>query len=195
MWWQLGTLADVVILLAYLAIALAIFLPLAETGQVRTNRLGVATALIFFSCGVGHGIHGLHALLPAVGLEENVGAAVRTSYEWHQVLWDLSTAAVGVYYWSLRRAYAPLMRGAKLFEDLKEKQRQALEINDNIVQGLTVARMALALDQREKSAAALEATLQSTRQIIDDLLGEVGSETELRPGELVRQRPASVGGT
>ncbi len=36
-----------------------------------------------------------------------------------------------------------VLRGAQLFEDMKVRERQALEINDNIVQGLSVAKYAL----------------------------------------------------
>jgi signal transduction histidine kinase len=84
------------------------------------------------------------------------------------------------------------MKGAKLFEDIKERQRQALEINDNIVQGLFVAQTALELNEREISEEALRSTLESARQIISDLLGEANSEVALGPGELVRKQAAEV---
>ena len=84
------------------------------------------------------------------------------------------------------------MRGAQLFEDMKERQRQALEINDSIVQGLTVAHMALASKDENRSLEAMEATLAKSRRIISDLIGEVGEETRLAPGELVRTNPAVV---
>lgn len=86
------------------------------------------------------------------------------------------------------------MRGASLFEDLKEKQRQALEINDNIVQGQVVAETALAFDQQDLSKEALAATLVSARQIISDLIGEADSETRLGPGDLRRSKAAVVRG-
>jgi signal transduction histidine kinase len=108
------------------------------------------------------------------------------------VFWEVLTAAMGVYYWSLRRTYGALMKGAKLFDDMRERQRQALEINDNIVQGLFVAQTALALDEREVSEEALRSTLESARQIISDLLGEANSDVALGPGELVRKQAAEV---
>ena len=104
----------------------------------------------------------------------------------------LVTAAVGVYYWTLRRTYGPLMHGAALFVDLKEKQRQALEINDNIVQGLTVAKYAMSIGSEDHSRQAIEDTLVRARQIITDLLGEPGSAIELGPGDLRRATPAAV---
>jgi hypothetical protein len=36
---------------------MAIAVPVVRAGQTRTNRLAVATALIFFSCAVGHALH------------------------------------------------------------------------------------------------------------------------------------------
>ena len=117
----------------------------------------------------------------------------RHAVEWHTVVWDGLTAAVGIYYLTLRSTYGSLIRGAALFEDLKEKQRRALEINDNIVQGLVVAETALALDQKERSQEALEATLVAAREIISDLLGEMGTEVRLGAGDLRRSRPAVVG--
>lgn len=191
--WQFGAAANTVLFGAYMFITAAIVVPLIRTSQLRTNRLGAATGAIFFTCGVGHGIHVFHLVAPLIGVDSEVGAAARASIEWHLVAWDGLTAVVGTYYLSLRGTYGSLMRGAALFEDMKERQRQALEINDNIVQGLVVAETALALDQRERSQEALEATLASARQIISDLLGEMGTEVRLGPGDLRRRQASTVG--
>jgi hypothetical protein len=188
--WQAAVAANLVTSVAYLLIAGAIVVPLIHTKQVRSNQLGMATAAIFFTCAVHHGSHSVHMLLPIFGLETHAGYSLRAAFEWHIVIWDIVTAAVGFYYWTLRRTYGPLMRGASLFEDLKEKQRRALEINDNIVQGLVVAETALAFDQRDLSREALATTLTAARQIITDLLGEADSETRLGPGDLRRKAPA-----
>ena len=48
------------------------------------------------------------------------------------------------------------MQGAQLFEDLRQREQQALEINDNVLQGLVVAKMALDLDQPDKANDALD---------------------------------------
>jgi hypothetical protein len=188
--WQVGAAANATVAVAYIAISIAILRPLVRGRQLRSNPLGTATAAIFLTCAVHHGSHSVHALLPAFGLEMHEGLAMRTTFGWHTVPWDVLTAAVGVYYWTLRRTYGPLMRGAQLFEDLKDRQRRALEINDNIVQGLYVAQTALALDQRELSEEALRTTLEAAREIISELLGRAGSEVELGPGELSRDTAA-----
>ena len=190
--WQIGAVANTLVALAYLAISWAIIAPLVRTHQVRQNRLGVATAAIFLTCAVHHGGHALHMVLPSFGLEDETGRALRSAWAWHVTAWDIVTAAVGIYYWSLRSSYGSLMRGAALFEDLKEKQRQALEINDEIVQGLVTAKLALELNQNDRSQQALEHSLDAARQIISDLLGEEGTDTRLGPGDLVRSRPARV---
>lgn len=193
--WQAGAAANFVVAVAYLLIAWAIMGPLIRTKQVRSNQLGTATAAIFFTCAVHHGSHSVHLLLPGIGIEERVGLSAREAFgDWHLVAWDIITAGMGVYYWTLRHTYGSLMEGAALFVDLKEKQRQALEINDTIVQGLVVAETALALDQHELSKEALAATLVSARQIISDLLGEANSELRLGAGDLRRTAPAAIKG-
>ncbi|HET7490200.1 MAG TPA: hypothetical protein VFJ85_19910 [Acidimicrobiales bacterium] len=128
--------------------------------------------------------------MPTLGLDRVAGSAIRTNLDWHEAVWDLSTAAIGVYYWSLRRTYGPLMRGAKLFDDLRERQRQALQINDEIVQGLSAAHLALLLDEKQTSQEALEHTLVSARDLISDLLGSARLDGRPRPGDLLRDRPA-----
>ena len=192
MWWQIGAAANLVVAIAYLMISWAIISPLVRTGQVRENRLGVATAAIFLTCAVHHGSHFVHMVLPTFGVDQDAGAAWRDAWDWHISVWDVITAAVGAYYWTLRSTYGSLMRGASLFDDLREKQRQALEINDNIVQGLVTAKMALELDDQNRSQEALTRALASARQIISELLGEEGSDTRLGAGDLVRSRPASA---
>lgn len=190
--WQLGAAMNLVIAAAYLGIASAILWPLVTTDQWRKNRLGLATAAIFFTCAVHHGHHALHMLTPALGITDEIGLRLREGWSWDIAIWDVLSAAAGVYYWSLRKTYGSLMRGAILFEDLREKQRQAIEINDNIVQSLSVAKLALELDEHDRSAQALEASLTSARKLITDLLGETGTTARLQPGELRRRDAAEI---
>jgi PAS domain S-box-containing protein len=72
----------------------------------------------------------------------------------------------------------------------QQRRRQALEINDNVVQGLTSA--AYALDQHDDRAARsyLDRTLTAARHMMDDLLEPRGQQ--IRPGDLIRQQPANL---
>ena len=116
---------------------------------------------------------------------------LRHGWDWHSAVWDLLTAAAGIYYLVLRRSRARV-HGAQMFEDLKVRERQALEINDNIVQGLTVAKYALTIGAEDRSSQAIDDTLARARAIITDLLGEPGTAVELGPGDLRRAAPAAV---
>ena len=188
---MIGAAANVIILVAYLAIAAKILIPLHQTRGWTENPLALATGCIFLTCAVHHGAHPFHMLLPIIGLEEHVGHAMREAFdEWHLSSWDIVTAGVAGWYWSLRNRFPALVRGAAVFEDLKLRRREALDIHDNIVQGLAVAKIAIELDRKEEGLAALEKTIGASRKIITELLGE-GPETRLRPGELTRSVPTS----
>ncbi|MCU1600273.1 MAG: hypothetical protein JWO22_982 [Frankiales bacterium] len=188
--WRIGAAANLVVMLMYFMIVAAILVPLIKEQQLRANRLGAATAAIFFTCAVHHGSHSVHMLLPSLGIHSASGLAMRAAFDPFQVVWDLITAAMGIYYWTLRRTYGSLMSGAKLFEDMRERQKQALEINDNIVQGLATAKLALELDQHAVTREALESTLASARGLITELLGDVAERQTFEPGDLRRSKAA-----
>ena len=108
-------------------------------------------------------------------------------------MWDIATAMVGVYYLSLRGSYSSVLRGAQMFEDLKVRERQALEINDSIVQGLTVAKYQLDRGADAKSRDAIEETLRKARGLISELLDEPGgTQKPTQPGDLRRASAATV---
>ena len=72
------------------------------------------------------------------------------------------------------------------------RRRQALEINDNVVQGLVAAAYALDQEQTESSRVYLDQTLSAARAMMDDLLEPLDGEG-LRPGDLVRTTAAAIG--
>jgi two-component system cell cycle sensor histidine kinase/response regulator CckA len=115
---QIFLLGNVIIMLAYLAIMIAIVVPVARAGQLRTNKLAVTTALIFFSCAVGHAFHAWTVYTSIVG-----GFASHAGATWSSAVWDLFTAAVGVYYWSLRRNYGILLGEGPIYVDPFGQQR------------------------------------------------------------------------
>lgn len=187
----IGFLAvNAVIWVAYWLISAAIFRGLVRTKQLGKNRLGLATAIIFATCGAGHAYHALHVLLPAFGVLDVHLLAARAAVDWHLVLVDLITGGVALWYWSLRSTYGAVLQAGTLFDDVKARQRQALELNDNVVQGLAVAKYALEAGDDTVARAAVEHTLASARDIVSDLLGADGKA--MTAGDLVRERAATV---
>ena len=170
-WWQAGMVANGVIAVAYFLIFGAIVLPLVRGRQLRKNPLGTATAAIFLTCAVHHGVHAVHMVMPVFGLDLVQGNAMRAAWTWQLAVWDVVGAVVATYYWSLRRTYGSLMQGAQLFEDMKRREEQALEINDTILQGIVVAKMALDLGDRERAMGALDSSITSASHLVTDLLG------------------------
>lgn len=189
--WYVGLAANAVIAVAYMAIAAHIFTGLWRTQQLSKNPLARATGAIFFTCSVGHGILAIHLALPWIGLEVASGTALRAAFtEWHMWLWPPVTSAAALTYWSMRSRFPALVRGAAIFEDVRERQRQALEIHDNVVQGIAQAKLCLETGRLEDSQEALDETLASAKGIITELLGEEGTEIALGAGDLRRQQPA-----
>ena len=69
-------------------------------------------------------------------------------------------------------------------------QRRALELHDSIVQGLTVAKLALDMQWEEKADEAIAETLEKARKIVSDLLGAAESRGDVvGPGSLVHTDP------
>lgn len=69
------------------------------------------------------------------------------------------------------------------------RREQAMELNDNIVQGLVVAKLAFEGGFDEKVQETLTATLEKARAIVGELLGDMGPP---EPGSLVRGEPADT---
>ena len=188
-WWVVGLVANAVISVAYFAIVGSILVPLVRSRQLRANPLGAATAAIFFTCAVHHGVHAVHMLMPGFGVDLRQGGAMRAAWGWQLASWDVVGALVAIYYWTLRRTYGSLMQGAQLFEDMRKREQQALELNDNVLQGLVVAKMSLDLGKDDKARAALETAIGSASHMITDLLG-----TDQRPvsAGLLRRTAATI---
>ena len=77
-------------------------------------------------------------------------------------------------------------------ESLEARRREALEINDNIVQGLAVAQYALELDRPKQAHDAIEGTLAGARRMIGELVGGDSDEDLAEPGALRRRTAADV---
>lgn len=95
---QLFLLGNLGTMITYAAITVAVAVPVARAGQLRSNRLAVATALIFATAAVGHALHTWLALT-SPGL---LGRAVESGWVWALAWWNLVTGLTGAYYWSVR---------------------------------------------------------------------------------------------
>jgi AmiR/NasT family two-component response regulator len=79
-------------------------------------------------------------------------------------------------------------------EFLRSRQRHALELHDELVQGLAVADLASRLGRNEESQAALTATMERARAIVTRELTDLQSKGHaLEPLILETSRPADSG--
>lgn len=184
--WTIGLAASIVVSLAYFGISGTILVGLARAGQWRGNPLALATGLIFLSCGLGHGVHAIHALAPGTAT-----AARSLMGDWHVWLVEALTAMIAVWYFMLRGRFPALVRGAALFEDMRVRQRQALDIHDNVVQGLVKAKMSIELGETTQGAREIDESLAASRKIMSDLLGDAAKSKPIQPGDLVRKTSAA----
>ncbi len=115
--WLVYLCANAIVAGAYFTIFSIVARGLARSGQLWTNRLGMATAAIFFSCGMGHLIHVEHLF---------TDPATRTVVDWHLAGWDLVTACVAIFYLSLRRSYGKLLDSPTMFDDAVRSRADAL---------------------------------------------------------------------
>jgi signal transduction histidine kinase len=74
-------------------------------------------------------------------------------------------------------------------ETLRQRQRQALDIHDNVVQGLVMAKLSFELGETDAGMAAVDQTLAAARSFVTDLLGDPDI-VDLRNGALRRSIPA-----
>ncbi len=95
------------------------------------------------------------------------------------------------------RDAAPRLASEALAVSLREsqvRQRQAVEINDNIIQGLTAAVYCLEDSDRDAAGEYVQITLASARSMMTDLLEPLDGE-ELKPGDLVRESATTLRGS
>ncbi|MBV8980711.1 MAG: response regulator [Acidimicrobiia bacterium] len=64
----------------------------------------------------------------------------------------------------------------------EQRQQQALQINEGIVQGIAVAKMALELDDQERALDTLDRTLTAAKRVISHLL--LDSVDDIQPSDL-----------
>jgi len=169
-WWGVAAAANGVVAVAFFAIGAIVLGPVVRQRQLRSNVLATATAVVFLAFAVDRAALTMTVLAPTVGFGTETGRGLRESYGWPLAVWDVLAAVIAVLYLSLRRGYARMLEGGTLFEDTAQRHREALEINDTVVQGLVAAQLAHRLGRRDELEASLEATLASARGLVDGLL-------------------------
>ena len=80
----------------------------------------------------------------------------------------------------------------RLLQEADFRRRQALQLNDEIVQGLAAAKAARDLGIHEKEETFILATLQKARSIVTELLSQTDETRPLEPGDFVRSRPVTL---
>ncbi len=183
--WMFGAVATFVIVGVYAVIAFVIGQGIIKGRDWSANPLALATCAIFFACSVGHGLHLVHALLPIVGIEVAEGIAHRVIFaDWRLLALDGATAAVAVWYISLRARLPGIYGAASLYEDIAQRQMHARVIHDEVVVGLRRADALLKDERPEDALAELDKTMGAAKGIITDLLGPGAT----LPGRLRRER-------
>ena len=159
--WQSSAIFNGIILFCYLTISWNIFKGLIQTKQLTTNKLGLATGLIFFYCGIHHGLHTFHML------EGNlVGQATKQAMDLHTVAWDLLGSIGGVWYLSLRKMYKVILeKQPVLFLDDTKRKQQAEAINTNITEKLVAARLHSEAGEAELAEESIGEALEASREV------------------------------
>jgi two-component system, cell cycle sensor histidine kinase and response regulator CckA len=195
---QMFLLANMVITVAYASITAAIVIPVARAGQLRTNKLAVATAMIFFSCAVGHALHAVMAyltLMQGAATHRSPGDAVHWS--WTSAVWDLLTAAVGIYYWTLRRGYGVLLgQGAIYVDPWGQNRLDEAAARERAAQDLAEAQRATLATVVEHSDDAIvgltpEGLITAWNQGAERLFGYTAAEMVGQPATLLADHPGA----
>ena len=141
----------------------------------------------------------LDSLLPDEVLEQGGATVAATGVDGRALTLDVVPAELqGLRDERLRAVFlhdsGPRLRGEALaagFREAQIRRRQALEINDNIVQGLTAAVYSMDAGRQGTSQRYLERTLAAARRMMNDLLDPLDGQ-DLQPGDLVRSHASTL---
>lgn len=136
--------------------------------------------------------HGVASAVDA-GAVYNHYAALNSPWKWAVIhaAFVLGASVANVYAWRLNEEAASETEGyRRQLEERERRHRSALDINDNVVQGLAVINSALALGETELARDAANTTIAAARAIMTDLLGP--ADEIVLPGSLRRQTSATL---
>lgn len=131
--------------------------------------------------------HGLFGVIDPASVYEHA-AGQRNPWGWAAIhgAFVLSAAVVQLYSWRVNEQEHA--RAEQLSARLREaslRKREALRINDGVMQELVMAKLAASMGDREQAEAAVDAALTRARGVISDLLEGAGDDGAVRPGDLV----------
>lgn len=102
----------------------------------------------------------------------------------------LAAAMVQIFSWRAADIEHERMEALRLeVHDAQMRRQQALQLNDDVVQRLVVAKLAGEMGDAHRSQAALVLALERARRIMSDLIGD-REAARLSPGDLVRDTPS-----
>jgi hypothetical protein len=136
--------------------------------------------------------HGIASVIDA-GSVYNHYAALNNPWKWALIhaAFVLGASAANVYAWRLNEEAASETESfRRRLEERERRHRSALDINDNVVQGLAVITSALALGEVDLARDTAGRTIGAARAIMTDLLGDHGEPVP--PGSLRREKSAAV---
>lgn len=73
-----------------------------------------------------------------------------------------------------------------------ERHQRALELNDNVVQGLSSAWLAFDLGEIDEGIALVRRTTRDAQNLVNAMLHEAAADEPLAPGDLARRVPANA---
>ncbi|WP_433794668.1 ATP-binding protein [Actinoplanes sp. CA-252034] len=188
---QLFLLANLVIMVAYAAIMVSIVVPVHRAGQLGSNKLATATAMIFFSCAVGHGFHAVMAWQMLMALDRVHAHGTGPGWSSASAVWDACTAAVGIYYWSLRRGYGVLLqKGAIYIDPWGQRRLDEADARERAARDLAEAHRATLATIVEDSADAIigltpDGTINAWNGGAERIFGWPAAEALARPASLL----------
>jgi hypothetical protein len=126
----------------------------------------------------------------------NHPAAVSKPWLWAGIhgLFILGAAAAALASWKHAEMERERAEAAAVqLHDRALRQREAIQLNDTVVQGLAAAKYAAELGDANQAAATVERTLEVAKQLVAELME--GDAKLFEPGGLRRESAASVRGS